>query len=92
MKAAQYAEDASKTRVHDLSCNASYLGDSDLARIASDLECCVVDSTRMRYPDRVNYPAIPHDVYTDDMAEKVLGLAREILERVRQNWQVCNQK
>ena len=92
MKAAQYAEDASKTRVHNLSWNASYLGDSDLARIAGDLECCVVDSTRMRYPDRLNYPAIPHDVYTVDMARKALALAKAILEIVGQNWQVCKQK
>jgi len=63
--------------------NASRLGDSELTRLANQLEHQVVDSTRMRYPDQVSYPQIPNDVYSVEMAHEALELARSILERVR---------
>ena len=63
--------------------NASRLGDSELTRLANQLEHQVVDSTRMRYPDQVSYPQIPNDVYSAVIAHKALELAKSILERVR---------
>ena len=63
--------------------NASRLGDSELTRLAGQLEHQVVDSTRMRYPDQVCYPQIPIDVYSAEIARKALELAKSILERVR---------
>ena len=83
MKGAQYAEDAFKTNVHNLMRNASRLGDSELTRLANQLEHQVVDSTRMRYPDQVSYPQIPNDVYSVKIAHEALELAKSILERVR---------
>ena len=83
LKAAQYAEDAFKTNVHNLMRNASRLGDSELTRLANQLERRVVDSTRMRYPDQVSYPQIPNDVYSMEIAHEALELARSILEKVR---------
>ena len=83
LKAAQYADDAFKTRVHNLTRNAQVLGDSQTTEFAQQLEARVVDSTRMRYPDQVCYPQIPNDVYTDTMAREVLDLANSILDRVR---------
>ena len=83
LKAAQYADDAFKTRVHNLTRNAERLGDSQTTKFAQQLEVRVVDSTRMRYPDQVCYPQIPNDVYTDTMAREVLDLASSILDRVR---------
>lgn len=71
--------------MHNLSKNASYLGDPELTNVANDLESCVEDSTRMRYPDRINYPEIPNDVYTAALANEALRLATKILDRVRQN-------
>lgn len=70
--------------MHNLTKNASCLGDTELTNVANDLECCVEDSTRMRYPDRLNYPEIPNDVYTDALANEALRLATNILDRVRQ--------
>ena len=81
---AQYADDAFKTRVHNLTKNASCLGDTELTNVANDLESCVEDSTRMRYADRPNYPEIPNDVYTATQANEALRLATKILDRVRQ--------
>jgi len=86
LKAAQYAEDAFKTRAHSLIRIAGRLGDSQLAIIANQLENRVIDSTRMRYPDQLCYPQIPNDVYTDRMAHEVLELARTILDRVRHSF------
>ena len=63
--------------------SASRLGDSELTRLANQLEHQVVDSTRMRYPDQVSYPQIPNDVYSVEIAHEALELARSILERVR---------
>lgn len=83
LKAAQYADDAFKTNVHNLMRNASRLGDSELTKLANQLERKVVDSTRMRYPDQVSYPQIPNDVYSMETAHEALELARSILEKVR---------
>ena len=83
LKAAQYADDAFKTNVHNLMRNASRLGDSKLTKLANQLEQKVVDSTRMRYPDQVSYPQIPNDVYSMEIAHDALELARSILEKVR---------
>ena len=41
------------------------------------------DSTRMRYPDRLDYPKIPNDVYTEEDAHQALEAATEILQIVR---------
>ena len=50
--------------------------------LANELECRVVDSTRMRYPDQVRYPQIPNEVYSETTAHEVLDLAKRILDRV----------
>ena len=71
--------------MHNLTKNASCLGDPELTNVANDLESYVEDSTRMRYPDRINYPEIPNDVYTAALANEALRLATKILDRVRQN-------
>jgi len=34
----------------------------------------------MRYPDRIDSPYIPHDVYTRDMATEAVDIASEILK------------
>lgn len=83
LKAAQYADDAFKINRHDLSQNASRLNDSELLKLATQLERRLVDSTHMRYPDRMCYPQIPKDVYSDEDAREALRLAEEILQRVR---------
>ena len=83
LKAAQYAKDAFKTNVHNRMRNASRLGDSELTRLANQLERREVDSTRMRYPDQVSHPQIPNDVYSMEIAHEALELAKSILERVR---------
>ncbi|KAJ7360288.1 hypothetical protein OS493_016918 [Desmophyllum pertusum] len=84
LKAAQYRVDANnKTNVHNLVANCSSLGDPELTELAGQLESLVGDSTRMRYPSRICYPQIPHDVYTAQMAQEALEIAKKIIERVR---------
>lgn len=82
MKAAQYADDAFKTHAHSLIRIAERLDDLQLASLANQLECRVVDSTRMRYPDQICYPWIPNEVYSETTAHEVLDLAKKILDRV----------
>ena len=50
---------------------------------ARELESLVGDSTRMRYPDRMSYPRIPHDVYSQGMAARAKEIAEKIVERVK---------
>jgi len=83
LKAAQYSVDAHKNNIHNLVQNSRALDDSQLTTLSSQLESSLGDSTRMRYPDQVCFPRIPNDVYSRDMAQEALGLARSILDRVR---------
>ena len=69
--------------MHNLLHICHELDDSELAQLASQLECLVGNSTRMRYPDRVCFPQIPNDVYSVDMAEEALRLAKKIIQRVK---------
>ena len=69
--------------MHNLLHICHELDDSELAQLASQLECLVGNSTRMRYPDRVCFPQIPNDVYSADMAEEALRLAKKIVQRVK---------
>lgn len=83
LKAAQYSKDASKTNVHNLLQNSLMLNDSQLTTLSEQLEHHVGDSTRMRYPDQVDFPQVPHDVYCQDRAHQALALATKILNTVR---------
>ena len=83
MKAAQYAVDAFKTKVHNLVQNSLILDDSRLINLSGELENIVGDSTRMRYPDRLDFPKIPNDVYKESDARQAEKVAREIVEKVR---------
>ena len=59
------------------------LDDSELLELARQLENLVVDSTRMRYPDRVCYPQIPNEEYSGETAGMAHELARKIVDKVR---------
>ena len=83
MKAAKYTIDAEKSNVHNLLSICYGLDDPVLLQLASQLESLVGSSTRMRYPDNLCFPKIPNEVYDTQMAEKALGLAKKIVERVK---------
>ena len=59
------------------------LADSRLITLSGELENLVGDSTCMRYPDRLDFPKIPNDVYKERDARQAEKVAREILENVR---------
>ena len=82
MKAAQYAEDAFKTYIHDLEGNALRLNDQQLSTLSRKLEGLLGSSTRMRYPDQLTFPKIPTDVYSEQDALQAIELAREIVQQV----------
>lgn len=83
LKAARYSKDADKTNVHNLVENCYGLEDPQLVELARELENLVGDSTRMRYPDRMSYPQIPNDVYSQGMAQKAREIAEKIVDRVK---------
>ncbi|KAJ7380188.1 hypothetical protein OS493_010899 [Desmophyllum pertusum] len=83
LKAAQYTVDADKTNFHDLVQNCNDLNDSELTNLASQLESLVGGSARMRYPDRMCFPQIPNEVYSEQMAQQALQLAKKIIARVK---------
>ena len=86
LKAAQYSRNASKTNVHNLVQNSLMLEDSKLATLSQDLERQLGDSTRMRYPDQMQFPRIPNDVYTEEKARQALQVATQILYLVRRKF------
>ncbi|XP_015767810.1 PREDICTED: sacsin-like isoform X1 [Acropora digitifera] len=83
LKAVQYSRDAYKTNVHNLVQNSSTLEDSMLVTLSRDLEGQLGDSTRMRYPDQIEFPRIPNDDYTEEKARHAKQMATEILHRVQ---------
>ena len=84
LKAVQYSRDACKTNVHSLVQNSSTLEDPMLVTLSRDLEEQLGDSTRMRYPDQIEFPRIPNDVYTEEKARHAKQMATEILHRVQE--------
>ncbi|EDO32855.1 predicted protein [Nematostella vectensis] len=86
LKAAQFSLDATNVRIHDLHMIASCLDDSTLRSLAVQLEGLVGNSMRMRYPDCMVSPRIPHDVYTRQQSRDAYCLAKKILNRVRERF------
>ena len=68
---------------HTLIVNASHLSDDELLNLASELESVTGDSTKMRYPDRLIAPGIPHTHYSEEHAREAIDLAKKILQRAR---------
>ena len=83
LKAAQFSEDATRSKQHKLWVLASPLGRPELSNLASELENLVGGSASMRYPDMTCYPKIPNDVYGHEQATKAHDLAQRILEKAR---------
>ena len=82
----QYNVDANqKTNDHNLvlNCHGFDESDAELKDLAAQLERLVITSVHMRYPDKMSYPKIPHDVYTAVHAEEAFRIATKILEIVR---------
>ena len=83
LKAAQYTVDTYRTRVHDLVEICCDLNDPELLDLARQLERLVGGSTHMRYPDRMCFPQIPNEVYSAELAQQALQLAKEIVACVQ---------
>ena len=83
MKVALSTVDTDRTRVHNLVENCYDLNDPELSNLAGKLECLVGDSTQMRYPDRMCFPLIPNEVYSAEIAQQALQLAKKIVARVK---------
>ena len=79
-----YKEDANQKKDdHNLYYICRDFNDRELTELARQLEELVVNSTSMRYPDKLPRPKIPNDAYTADDAEEALEIATKILEKVR---------
>ncbi len=55
--------------------------DGSLKDLASQLDKLVGSYFRMRYPDNVACPYIPHDLYTEDQAVQAREIAVKIILR-----------
>lgn len=71
-------------RSHELVALATSVKDGPLLELAHDLQLCVGSHTHMRYPDVLNYPKIPADIYTADQATRACCLADQALKRTRE--------
>ncbi|KAL3842998.1 hypothetical protein ACJMK2_020960 [Sinanodonta woodiana] len=89
LKAAVYAEDANKVdlKSHQLANIATKGGLSqDLVQLAMNLQSCLGEHTRMRYPDPIARTPIPSDLYTDEQARNALEIAEIAVQLVDANY------
>lgn len=86
LKAVQFADDANHATIkgHNLNLLARITNDQTLKDTASLLEGVVGSSSQLRYPDNLQYPRIPHDIYTKEKAGQALQYAREIVQKVKE--------
>ncbi|KAL3881101.1 hypothetical protein ACJMK2_027563 [Sinanodonta woodiana] len=84
LKAARFAIDGNNVMQysHDLVSIATGLSNTDLIKLARQLQDLVGDHTRMRYPDRFCMPSIPADFFTSEHSAKACDLTQEILNLV----------
>ncbi|KAK6165582.1 hypothetical protein SNE40_022485 [Patella caerulea] len=82
LKAVWYKIDANKvSQDHNLNRVASGLPYPNLVQLAAELQSTIGEHTRMRYPDTVSYPKIPHDVYNESHSTPACILTRQIIDR-----------
>ncbi|KAK6180312.1 hypothetical protein SNE40_012494 [Patella caerulea] len=80
LKAVWYNIDAHKVSLdHNLNSVASGLPNSDLVQLAAELQSTIGEHTRMRYPDKLSYPNIPHDAYNESVSTSACRLTRKII-------------
>ena len=80
--AAQFAQDSNNViKEGNLQHIGSKLDDQMMVSMASDLERMLGSADRMQYPSTQQYPNIPHELYTDEIARKALHEAKSIFER-----------
>ena len=77
-----YTKDHDVILHHFLPQIASMTSSSCLVTLANELESLVQGSAQPRYPDRWLPPSIPHDHYDEEVANKALVLAKEIVNEV----------
>ena len=82
LKAGQFSVVLQKKNSHDLRSIAISLGNAQIIGLALSMTNVVGDSYKMRYPDCIDFPNIPHDVYTRDMAIKSVEIATQILNEI----------
>ncbi len=57
--------------------------DTSLRDLASKLDDLVGSYFRMRYPDNVACPYIPHDIYKESQAAQAQQISRDIVQKAR---------
>ncbi|KAK6179092.1 hypothetical protein SNE40_011528 [Patella caerulea] len=79
LKAVWYKIDANKvSQDHNLNHVACGLPYPDLVQLATELQSTIGEHTRMRYPDKLSYPNIPHDAYNESHSTTACTLTRKI--------------
>ena len=76
-------KDYRQIRHHFLNQIASETDNSILISRAREMESLLTGSSALRYPDQWPFPGIPHEKYDENKAKKALGIAREIVDEVK---------
>ena len=71
---------------HDLIDMCQLLADPSLSELVLTLHNMIGVPSRMRYPDMLPHPQVPHDVYTGPQASNAWEIAGQILQHVHQNY------
>ncbi len=83
LKAAVYTIDAKRLNTHDLRVIAQDTQNSYVEQLALRLECLIGSSTKLRYPNRWCYPAIPHTQYSRETALEALEITEKLMNEIR---------
>ena len=69
---------------HDICFIACCVLDTQIRELVSKLDSVARYHTRMRYPDFLEFPKIPSDVYNESEAREACDLAQQILQRAQE--------
>ncbi|XP_060068841.1 sacsin-like [Ylistrum balloti] len=83
-KAYMYSIDAKKvtTRSHYLPSIIPSKAGNELIAVLTDIENLVGNYSKMRYPDVLEYPRLPADLYTKDQVNKLKDLTESVMEMI----------
>ncbi|XP_064634737.1 sacsin-like [Lineus longissimus] len=81
LKAVYYMQDSEQFKHHDLRMHAEILDDRDLLQLADAIAGELGDGMMLRYPDRLSYPKIPHDLYEKDTCMRIHAITKSLLQR-----------
>ncbi|XP_064647152.1 sacsin-like [Lineus longissimus] len=82
LRSAYFMKDVPHFKHHNLPDIAELHGDETLKGLADEIAQELGDGMKLRYPDRLSFPRIPHDLYGEETCSRIYGLTERLVQRV----------